>query len=233
VPARPSPAPSSPTAPSALHDRRLRRVHLPRWRHRHDDRRRHGAYQRQRRPPDGGGGQISLLSLGSTVVNGVLEVRGPTGETCGGDVCIDTGLDATVGVTGSVDVSGGDAGGAIEFIAGRDVTINGDLDLRGRQRAAPGGDASLRAGNAGTDQLRVSSTIDSNSSASCSPEDAAARAAAPISSAATSRSRAPARSSPPGPTAVPHRHRASSWPSRAWDRRDAHRFRTAPPASFA
>src|SRR6185436_15623333 len=107
----------------------------------------------------------------STVINGVLEARGPTGETCGGDVCIDTRLDATVGATGSIDVSGGDAGGAIEFIAGRDVTVNGDLDLRGRQRAALGGDAALRAGNAGTGQLRVSSTIDSSSASTCSPED--------------------------------------------------------------
>ncbi len=121
--------------------------------------------------PDGGGGQISLLALGSTVVSGTIQARGPNGETCGGDVCIDTGLDATIDTVGFVDVSGGDAGGAVEFIAGRDITVNGTLDLRGRQQAALGGDAALRAGNNGTGQLRVTSTIDASSASACSVVD--------------------------------------------------------------
>ena len=44
--------------------------------------------------PDGGGGEIGL-SPTLAIVNGVLSARGPTGETCGGDICIDTGLDMT------------------------------------------------------------------------------------------------------------------------------------------
>ena len=121
--------------------------------------------------PDGGGGQVSLLSLGSTVVSGTVEARGPTGETCGGDICIDTGLDATVNGSALLDASGGDAGGAIEVIAGRDITINGELDLRGRQQAALGGDMALRAGNAGSGQLRVANTIDVSSAPACSVEN--------------------------------------------------------------
>jgi hypothetical protein len=120
--------------------------------------------------PDGGGGQVSLLSRVATVVNGTVEARGPTGETCGGDVCIETGLDATVNGTALLDVSGGDAGGTMEIIAGRDVTINGDLDLRGRQRGAFGGVLAVHAGNAGTGQLRVAKTVDLSSSPTCSPE---------------------------------------------------------------
>ena len=121
--------------------------------------------------PDGGGGQISLLSLGSIVVAGTLQARGPDGETCGGDVCVDSGLDATVNASGVVDVSGGDAGGAIEFISGRNITVDGDFDLRGRQQAALGGDAALRAGNNGAGQLRVTATIDASSAPVCSVED--------------------------------------------------------------
>ncbi|HSQ01559.1 MAG TPA: hypothetical protein VL049_30415 [Candidatus Dormibacteraeota bacterium] len=121
--------------------------------------------------PDGGGGEISLLGLGSTVVRGTLEARGPMGGldfgTCGGDVCIDTGLDATVNATGNIDVSGSDAGGAVEIIAGRNVTIDGKLDLRGREQGALGGDAALRAGNAGAGQLSLTNTIDASSAPTC------------------------------------------------------------------
>jgi hypothetical protein len=122
--------------------------------------------------PDGGGGQVSLLALGSVVVAGALQAIGPMGGldfgTCGGDICIESGLDTTVGNRATLDASGSDAGGAIEIIAERHITVDGDLDLRGREQAALGGDAALRAGNAGTGNLRLTSTIDARSAPACS-----------------------------------------------------------------
>jgi hypothetical protein len=122
--------------------------------------------------PDGGGGQVSLLALGSVVMNGRVEAIGPMGGldfgTCGGDVCIESGLDTTIGNGGSVDVSGSDAGGAIEIIAERHVTVDGELDARGREQAALGGDAALRAGNSGAGNLRLTDTIDASSAPACS-----------------------------------------------------------------
>lgn len=121
--------------------------------------------------PDGGGGQVSLLGMGSAVVNGALAARGPTGETCGGDICVDVGLDATISGTGTLDASGGDAGGTIEFIVGRNISIDGRIDLNGRQQAALGGDVALRAGNRGSGNLRLNNAIDVSSAPSCSDEN--------------------------------------------------------------
>ena len=120
--------------------------------------------------PDGGGGQVSLMSLRSAVVNGQVQARGPaSGETCGGDICIETGLDATVATT--LDASGGDAGGQIELFAGRHITLGGQVLADGNRGGSLGGDVAARAGVRGSGNMVVSAVVDASSAGVCSIEN--------------------------------------------------------------
>jgi hypothetical protein len=123
--------------------------------------------------PDGGGGQITLLARGSAIVNGRIEAHGPDGETCGGDLCIETGYDVTVGagLVDRLDISGGDSGGDVELTAGRDMVINGGIDVSGRQAGSLGGDLTLRAGALGRGSLTLNSGVDVSSKASCGADN--------------------------------------------------------------
>jgi hypothetical protein len=58
----------------------------------------------------------------------------------------------------------------MELVAGRDLTVNGEIDLSGRQRGALGGILAMRAGSQGTGQLRVANTIDLSSAPACSAD---------------------------------------------------------------
>lgn len=121
--------------------------------------------------PDGGGGQVGLTARGSANVRGAITARGPVGETCGGDVCVEAGYDVSVFASGTADVSGGDSGGQLELLAGRDVTVNGNLIATGRQAGSLAGDVTLFAGTRGSGSLTVSSTVDVRSDAPCSEEN--------------------------------------------------------------
>jgi len=133
---------------------------------------------------DGGGGQVSLLGLASIEVAGLIEARGPDGETCGGDICVDAGLDATVRDPGKanpldgarLDVSGGDAGGQIEVTAGRQADVAAVLDASGRRGGATGGDIGVRAAQGGSAALTLAGLVDVTSAASCSLENNCGRA---------------------------------------------------------
>ena len=118
--------------------------------------------------PDGGGGQLALMARGSTSIAGSISARGPAGETCGGDVCVDAGYDVTLFVTGSIDVSGGDSGGEVDLLAARNMTISGAVDASGRESGSLGGDVSLRAGERVRGSLIVANTVDVRSAAACS-----------------------------------------------------------------
>lgn len=127
--------------------------------------------------PDGGGGQVTILSRGSAAVNGRVQALGPTGETCGGTVCVEAGLDIVLGSNGQVNVSGGDSGGEVELAAGRDLRVdyytgsgNVSLDASGRQAGSLGGDATLRAGQGGSGSLSLNGVVDVRSNAPCSAQ---------------------------------------------------------------
>jgi hypothetical protein len=119
--------------------------------------------------PDGGGGQVAVIARGNVIVAGTISARGPMGETCGGDLCIDAGYDMQLAGTGELDVSGGDAGGDLDIIAGRDLTVAALIDARGRQLGSVGGAVTLRAGIKGRGALSVSGTLDASSDAACTP----------------------------------------------------------------
>ncbi len=129
--------------------------------------------------PDGGGGLVSLLGLANIEVAGLIEARGPDGETCGGDICIDAGLDASVRDASKanpldgarLDVSGGDAGGQIEITAGRQASVAAVLDASGQRRGAMGGDIGVRAAQRGSAALTLAGLVDVTTAASCSPEN--------------------------------------------------------------
>lgn len=121
-------------------------------------------------PDDGGGGgDVTLMARGNAVINGAITARGPPGsETCGGNVCVETGFDVTVAATGSLDLSGGCDGGELEFDAGRDLILNGPTDVSGTAGGSLGGDVAAYAGLLGSGSLMLTSTIDVSSAASCS-----------------------------------------------------------------
>jgi hypothetical protein len=121
--------------------------------------------------PDGGGGQVGLLANGSATVRGIITARGPAGETCGGDVCVDVGYDFTLFGSGVVDVSGGDSGGGVEILASRDLVLNGNLDVSGRRAGSFSGDVSLVAGLGGKGALTVAGIVDARSDPHCSQEN--------------------------------------------------------------
>jgi hypothetical protein len=122
--------------------------------------------------PDGGGGMISTRVTGNTRISGLFEARGPSGETCGGELCLDTSLDLTLDPRAgpTLDASGGGLGGGIELLVGRNLTINGALDASGRERAAFGGDVIVRAGRRGSGSATLASTVDVSTVASCSQD---------------------------------------------------------------
>ena len=121
--------------------------------------------------PDGGGGNITVVTRGNAIINGLLSARGPAGETCGGCLCVETGFDTTVASTGSLDVSAGDSGGGVTMLVGRHAVINGAIDASSQRPGSLGGDVSVRAGWLGSGNLTVNSTIDVSSSGSCSADD--------------------------------------------------------------
>jgi hypothetical protein len=123
-------------------------------------------------PPDGGGGQIGLMSLRHVSVAGKILARGPeSGETCGGDICLDAGLDVSVAASAMLDASGGDAGGQLEAFGGRNVSLLAPMFADGRRGGSLGGDAAVRAGVNGSGTLTLNEEIDVTSLPSCSVEN--------------------------------------------------------------
>ncbi|MDX2170318.1 MAG: hypothetical protein SF182_24815 [Deltaproteobacteria bacterium] len=123
-------------------------------------------------PPDGGGGQIALMSLRNVTVSGKILARGPeSGETCGGDICLDAGLDVSLAASGILDASGGDAGGQLEAFGGRNVSLLGPLLADGQRGGSLGGDAAARAGVGGYGVLTVNNDVDVTSLPACSVEN--------------------------------------------------------------
>ena len=118
--------------------------------------------------PDGGGGLILLTSLRHAIVNGDLEAKGPDGETCGGDICVEAGLDTTLAAAATIDASGGDAGGGIDIFGLRHLTLSGTLLADGNRAGSLGGDVAARAGGGGAGNLVIAGLVDVTSAPTCS-----------------------------------------------------------------
>ncbi len=121
--------------------------------------------------PDGGGGQIEILARDSMVIAGPVEAVGSDGDTCGGGVCVESQRDVTVTSTGAVDASGGDTGGDLELLAGRDLVIRGPVSGAGTTRGGFGGLICLEAGEREPGQLQIDATVDAGANRQCSDED--------------------------------------------------------------
>lgn len=122
--------------------------------------------------PDGGGGLVASIAGGNFTALGPIDVRGPVGETCGGDLCVEAGLDVTVSSGGPMNASGGDSGGEIDLGAGRNVNLFADLDASGRQRGSSGGLLVLESGlrGSGDGDLLIGASLNASSNAGCSDD---------------------------------------------------------------
>ncbi len=123
--------------------------------------------------PDGGGGIVSVITGDSFSAFGPIDVRGPTGESCGGDLCIEASVDFITSSGGNINASGSDAGGEVDAGVGRDIRLFGILDVSATERGGSGGLVFLNAGQrgSGTGDLLISNDVDVSTSGSCSPEN--------------------------------------------------------------
>jgi hypothetical protein len=123
--------------------------------------------------PDGSGGLLGMLVQGSVIVEGTINARGPTGETCGGELCLEAELDVILASTSSIDVSGGDGGGDADLSAGRNFLAAGMINTSADARGGFAGGACLSAGQqqTGAGTLTVEGTINAKVAPSCSPEN--------------------------------------------------------------
>jgi hypothetical protein len=130
-------------------------------------------------PPDGGGGLIEVITRGNSIVSGQISAHGPGGSTCGGCVCILSGLNTNINAGGGIDISGGCSGGGGELDAGLNLTINGTIDVSGQMAGSLGGDLVLHAGvgdinrfgDFASGNLTVNTTLDVSSNPNCSHQN--------------------------------------------------------------
>jgi hypothetical protein len=120
-------------------------------------------------PPDGGGGGVGVTARGSIfhAAGAPLSVQGIGLSSCGGELALEAGFDVTSNDT--LNASGGFGGNLIDVIAGRNVTLNGMVDARGRNAGSFGGSATIVAGERGQGNVAINSTVDVGGGA-CGPE---------------------------------------------------------------
>jgi len=110
--------------------------------------------------PDGGGGGISVIARGSITQAAAapLSVQGQGPSSCGGEISLEADLD--VSASGTMNASGGFGGNLVDLIAGRNITLNGMVDARGRDAGGFGGSATVIAGDRGFGNVSIGSTVD-------------------------------------------------------------------------
>ncbi len=115
--------------------------------------------------PDGGGGEIDVAAQGSITVqpHATMSARSNGGRGCGGLLCMTPNLDFNS--AGFLDASGGGGGGEIDICAGTDITLSGGLDVSGRNTGGAGGQANVEAGGNGPGNLLVQSALDASGGA--------------------------------------------------------------------
>jgi len=121
-------------------------------------------------PPDGGGGLFSVIAGGSFSALGRIDLRGPVGETCGGDLCVSAEVDIVTSAAGSIVARGGDSGGGVDLGAGRDIRLFGSVDAQATERGGSGGLIFVESGlrGSGDGDLLVSSSVLATSASACS-----------------------------------------------------------------
>ena len=110
-------------------------------------------------PPDGGGGILELDAAGSVTTHAgkTVSARGNGGQTCGGGLCIDPGIDFNAAAF--LDVSGGGVGGDIATSSGRNTTISAGSDSSARSTGGFAGTALFEAGVAGSGTLSLTGEV--------------------------------------------------------------------------
>ena len=109
---------------------------------------------------DGSGGSIDMSAVGSITqqVGADMSLEGAGSFGYGGEVDIDAGIHFTSSAL--IDVSGGDVGGDVFILAGRNATFNDRVDATGRNPGSYGGTVFVQAGDEGQGNLTVAQRID-------------------------------------------------------------------------
>ncbi len=128
--------------------------------------------------PDGSGGSVSIDTSdnlparvtaldGDLVLSSIIDVHGPNGggesTAAGGDVDLLIGRDGTV--TGSMDLSGSDDGGALTGFIGRSLSFGAIVNAKGTYTEAGGGSVFLETGRGLAGSLSVTRTLDVSTTA--------------------------------------------------------------------
>jgi hypothetical protein len=110
--------------------------------------------------PDGVGGCIELVASGNVAIqsNGRLSVTTLGIFGCGGGITLTAGIDLIH--AGSMNASGGAAGGFVDLAASRLANITGDIDVQGRDAGAFGGDVTIESGfGFGPGEVRIAGLL--------------------------------------------------------------------------
>lgn len=112
--------------------------------------------------PDGDADEVSFLAAGSiTIATGrTISARTNAGLGVGGVLGVEAEVDVVL--NGTMDASGGLEGGELFAAAGRNVTLAGAVDARGRNAGAPGGTLLVDAGLRTRGTLQISGLADAS-----------------------------------------------------------------------
>lgn len=109
--------------------------------------------------PDGQGGEVSVTALGDVNLasTGILSSRSQGAQGCAGDVAVVAGIDANIG--GLISADGGFGGSGVDISAERNMTISGEINVRGRQPGSFGGSIALSASEIPTGVFTLSGRL--------------------------------------------------------------------------
>lgn len=119
--------------------------------------------------PDAGGGEIDLVARGDITIGtsvpmstATISAKGIGIDGCGGGICIETDGNINLQSAGRIDSSGGAGGGDATLIAGRNMTLDGVVDVTGRNVGSLGGTLIIEAGDETSGDLTMTNLVDAN-----------------------------------------------------------------------
>lgn len=120
--------------------------------------------------PDGGGGLVAVFAGRNFEALGAIDIRGPNGPSCGGEICVSAEVDITTSIGAPITARGGDGGGGIDLGAGRHVRVFGTVDASASRQGGSAGLISLEAGlrGSGNGELMISGLVDARAQNGCS-----------------------------------------------------------------